>query len=80
MSEAFTCPFCGGVSHNPNDLAERYCVRCHVFVSDVLDASPVVRRAMARFCRRLAEVRPDQAEQLLRTAAGWEYGIGGGQQ
>lgn len=27
-----TCPFCGFVSHNPNDALHRYCVRCHVFV------------------------------------------------
>ena len=31
-SAPFTCPFCGAVSHNPNDARERYCVRCHVFV------------------------------------------------
>ncbi len=31
----FTCPFCGAVSHNPNDVRERYCVRCHVFIGDV---------------------------------------------
>lgn len=30
----FTCPFCGFVSHNANDLRERYCVRCHLFVDD----------------------------------------------
>jgi hypothetical protein len=33
--EPFTCPFCGTVSHNPNDVRERYCGRCHVFVIDV---------------------------------------------
>jgi hypothetical protein len=31
---AFRCPFCGFVSYNPNDLRERYCVRCHRFVDD----------------------------------------------
>lgn len=30
----FTCPFCGAVSHNPNDALNRYCGRCHVFVDD----------------------------------------------
>jgi hypothetical protein len=30
----FTCPFCGLVSHNANDMRERYCVRCHLFVDD----------------------------------------------
>jgi hypothetical protein len=33
---AFACPFCGAVSHNPNDLRERYCGRCHVFTDQVL--------------------------------------------
>ena len=26
---SFTCPRCGAVSHNPRDLAEGYCARCH---------------------------------------------------
>ena len=28
---AYCCPLCGAVSHNPNDLRERYCGRCHRF-------------------------------------------------
>jgi hypothetical protein len=31
---AFRCPRCGAVSYNPNDIRERYCGRCHVFVDD----------------------------------------------
>lgn len=31
---SFICPRCGAVSYNPNDLRERYCGRCHVFVDD----------------------------------------------
>jgi|HubBroStandDraft_2_1064218.scaffolds.fasta_scaffold02197_2 predicted amidophosphoribosyltransferase len=31
---SFVCPRCGAVSHNPNDVCERYCGRCHVFVDD----------------------------------------------
>jgi hypothetical protein len=35
MTEApFTCPFCGAISHNPSDVDQRYCARCHVFVDD----------------------------------------------
>lgn len=34
MTDPFTCPFCGAVSHNHNDARERYCGRCHVFVDD----------------------------------------------
>ena len=26
---AFECPRCGAVSHNPTDVAEGYCGRCH---------------------------------------------------
>lgn len=26
---SFTCPVCGSVSYNPNDVRERYCGRCH---------------------------------------------------
>ncbi|MFJ9719968.1 hypothetical protein ACIRPQ_29250 [Streptomyces sp. NPDC101213] len=26
-----TCPECGRVSHHPQDIAEDYCGRCHVF-------------------------------------------------
>jgi len=31
---AFTCPDCRFTSHNPNDEAQRYCVRCHAFIDD----------------------------------------------
>jgi hypothetical protein len=32
--DPFVCPRCGFVSRNPNDKANRYCGRCHVFVDD----------------------------------------------
>lgn len=36
MSEPhFTCPQCGAVSYNPNDILNRYCGRCHVFMPPV---------------------------------------------
>lgn len=32
MTEStYTCPRCRAVSHNPNDLANRYCGWCHQF-------------------------------------------------
>jgi ribosomal protein L37E len=31
---AITCRRCGLTSHNPNDVAQRYCGRCHVFHED----------------------------------------------
>lgn len=30
---SFTCPRCGAVSFNPNDMANRYCGRCHDFTA-----------------------------------------------
>jgi hypothetical protein len=30
------CPKCGMVSHNPNDVRERYCGNCHAFHDDLL--------------------------------------------
>ena len=30
------CPKCGMVSHNPNDVRERYCGNCHGFHIDLL--------------------------------------------
>lgn len=27
--QTFTCPRCGATSHNPNDVREAYCGRCH---------------------------------------------------
>lgn len=29
MSETFTCPACGAVSHHPMDVLEGYCGACH---------------------------------------------------
>lgn len=31
---SFTCPHCGAVSFNPNDIRERYCGACHAFIVD----------------------------------------------
>lgn len=30
----FTCPKCGAVSYNPNDIREGYCGRCHEFTGE----------------------------------------------
>ena len=35
---SFLCPRCGARSFNPHDIANRYCVRCHLFADD--DRSP----------------------------------------
>jgi hypothetical protein len=31
---SFTCPRCGFVSYNANDIIHAYCVRCHAFTND----------------------------------------------
>jgi hypothetical protein len=31
FQEVFSCPKCRRISHNPNDLANRYCGHCHEF-------------------------------------------------
>lgn len=31
---SFTCPCCGAVSREPNDVAQRYCGRCHWWTGD----------------------------------------------
>jgi hypothetical protein len=33
---AFTCPRCGRTSHNINDVQERYCGNCHLFIEEEL--------------------------------------------
>jgi hypothetical protein len=32
--DTITCPICGAVSHNPRDVVERYCGRCHEFIDN----------------------------------------------
>lgn len=32
---SITCPRCGATSYNLNDVRERYCARCHVFIDDL---------------------------------------------
>lgn len=32
--DSITCPRCGWVSYNANDIRERYCGHCHVFLDD----------------------------------------------
>lgn len=34
--KAIHCSRCGRISHNPKDVAERYCGHCHVFHDEVL--------------------------------------------
>ena len=36
MTDSITCPRCGMVSHNPSDIAQRYCGKCHAFHCDMV--------------------------------------------
>jgi hypothetical protein len=35
--KAIKCLRCNRISHNPNDIRERYCANCHVFHEDLSD-------------------------------------------
>lgn len=76
MTDAsFQCPLCGFVSHNPNDARERYCIRCHEFVDDVLNATRTFRAAAVETFRRKAVEDPERAGQWLRLAETWERAV-----
>jgi hypothetical protein len=40
FATSFTCPLCKAVSYNLNDIVNRYCGRCHVFVDDPILTLP----------------------------------------
>jgi hypothetical protein len=42
LEDRFVCPRCCAVSHNPNDVAHRYCGRCKRFVDDPRPQPPEV--------------------------------------
>ena len=53
---SFVCPRCGAESFNLNDIVERYCGRCHVFVDDPITA--LMKREGLNF--------PEAVEKLAR--------------
>lgn len=60
MTASFVCPLCSAESFNPNDIAHRYCGRCHVFVDDEIEvralSSPAIKRLIEEV--RLGDARP----------------------
>lgn len=72
---SFVCPFCKVESHNRADAEQRYCGRCHVFVDDVLNCSPGVRRAMIKFHRRLMDRDPSKSFEALQQIQIWGHGL-----
>jgi ribosomal protein S27AE len=41
--KAITCLKCGMTSHNPNDVAHRYCGRCHIYHFYEAEETPPVK-------------------------------------
>jgi hypothetical protein len=70
---SLVCPQCGRVSHNPHDVAQRYCGFCHVFLDDLApfrtmgdtDLLDAMSTELAR-CEQPIQmiVRPTSAMQL----------------
>jgi hypothetical protein len=42
-NRSITCRRCGLTSHNPNDVAQRYCGGCHVFHDNILTVWVIYR-------------------------------------
>lgn len=53
----FTCPFCGMTSRHPQDVAERYCGSCHVFVDDVEERRSFEGRSTEGLERNTGEIQ-----------------------
>ena len=48
------CPKCGMVSHNPNDVRERYCGNCHAFHEDfarTMSDDELIEPRRIKFCK-----------------------------
>jgi hypothetical protein len=69
----FRCPFCSTLSYSAYDAEHGYCARCKVFVDDVREAPPEIRRETAQLYLQEADRNVDRSEQLRRTAAAWLY-------
>jgi len=68
MSELFTCPFCGSMSRHPKDVHEQYCPVCHVFVREVLEASPRLKEVLVMFYAEMARDHPGRGWEQARDA------------
>lgn len=57
--ETVTCPFCGRVSYNANDVAENYCGACHVYHGEIgreLKASELREKTVVVLKREIGAV------------------------
>lgn len=57
MTASFTCPDCSATSHHPEDVAQRYCGRCHWWTGDP-DLAPHRPDAPAAVSTLPADARP----------------------
>lgn len=60
-----TCPFCKATSYHPEDIAQRYCGRCHVFTGDVVRMARRDRELAVEFLAMSAGVTQQRAEEML---------------
>lgn len=73
MPSVFKCPDCGTVSHNPNDVRQRWCGRCHAFVDDPL--SFVSAYVSGYGANAIGEARANNPYLTgRRTHASWDNG------
>jgi hypothetical protein len=64
---SFTCPCCGAVSYNPNDIAQRFCGRCHDWTGD----PELAARHLARHCPHRTEGRAATNIKARHDRSGW---------
>jgi hypothetical protein len=76
---SFTCPFCGALSHNPNDARERYCGRCHRFVDDASWVEAEVELFAAEVGTCLAIIGGQRKPDPAFYQAGWDAHAAGKQ-
>jgi hypothetical protein len=77
-ADSFECPKCYFVSHNRNDIANLYCIRCHQFVEDmrserVTDFAHITKLYLTRKdCYTLALLAlTDSGDPQARLVHGW---------
>jgi hypothetical protein len=68
---SITCQRCGLTSHNPHDVSERYCGRCHVFHEDTMmyKTANIDIRVEPELIERLDAWRAQQRVPPSRSAA-----------
>jgi hypothetical protein len=63
------CPKCGMVSHNPNDVRERYCGRCHAFHDDPYFAKRRIATEAVEVIARFASIARSIMRRFMSAAS-----------